>query len=258
MTDQPETLSQQRFGKFAEAYVTSITHGQGIWLARLLELAWPQPDWAVLDVATGGGHTALTFAPHVARVTASDITPAMLQAAEKNLTEKGAANVDFRLANAEGLPFDDASFDLVTCRIAPHHFDDVTQFVREAARVLRHTGTLLVQDIVMPEDTATAGIVEAFEKLRDPSHNRALTETQWRAAFADAGLMVTHVEEVVKVSDFAAWTARQEVTPSTKACLEALVSQASLEVLAWMQPTNWGTDEATFTCHYVIAQGVKE
>ncbi len=135
-------------------------------------------------MATGGGHTALKFAPHVAHVTASDITPAMLDAAEKYLTGKGVSNVTFKRVAAEAMPFDDASFDLVTCRTAPHHFDDAALFVQEAARVLKPGGVLLVQDHLVPDDVAAARYIEAYEKLRDPSHNQAFAEAEWRAMFA--------------------------------------------------------------------------
>ena len=71
----------------------------------------------------GGGHTALTFAPFVEKVIATDLTPAMLKTAEKFIREeKKITNVEFELADAENLPFEDSSFDLVTCRIAPHPF----------------------------------------------------------------------------------------------------------------------------------------
>jgi ubiquinone/menaquinone biosynthesis C-methylase UbiE len=253
--EYPETLSQQRFGRHAQNYVTSVPHAQGVDLDRLLELAQPQAGWAMLDVATGGGHTALKFAPYVAHVTASDITPAMLDAAEKHLTDRGVCNVDFRQVAAEAMPFDDASFDLVTCRIAPHHFDDAVRFVREAARVLKPGGTLLVQDHMMPEDAMAARYIESFEKLRDPSHNQAFTEVEWRAMFTEAGLRVNHVEQLYKELNFESWTERQGVTPSTKACLNVLLKQASPAARDWMQPQEWGTPDATFRCHHVIVRG---
>ncbi|MBN1250486.1 MAG: methyltransferase domain-containing protein, partial [Anaerolineae bacterium] len=165
-----QNLAQLRFGQFAQAYVTSAPHARGIDLDWLLDLAQPQPDWVMLDVATGGGHTALKFAPHVAHVTASDLTQRMLEAAEAHIRAQGIANVSFRQAAAEGLPFEDGSFDLVTCRIAPHHFEDAARFVEEAARVLKGGGVLLVQDHLVPEDPLIARYTEAFEKLRDPSH----------------------------------------------------------------------------------------
>jgi SAM-dependent methyltransferase len=222
-----ETLAQQRFGRFAQAYVTSVPHAQGEDLDRLLELAQPQADWA------------------------------MLVAAEAHLTDKGVTNVAFRPAAAEALPFDDASFDLVTCRIAPHHFEDAAAFVHEAARVLKPGGMLLVQDHLMPEDATAARYIEAFEKLRDPSHNRAFTETEWRAMFADAGMTVTHTERVDKVLDFATYADRQGVTPSTRECLIALMQLAPPAVLAWMEPRAWGTPEARYTCRHVIVRGRK-
>ncbi|HOU16140.1 MAG TPA: methyltransferase domain-containing protein [Anaerolineae bacterium] len=251
------TLSQQRFGAHAQNYVTSLVHAKGADLDRLLELAQPRPYWHVLDVATGGGHTALKFAPHVARVVASDITPQMLKAAEAHITGKGVRNVEFREARAEHLPFDSNTFDLVTCRIAPHHFDDVGKFVKEAARVVRPGGLVLVQDQVMPEDPLVAGYVEAFEKLRDPSHNHALTESEWRAAFAAAGLTLEHVETLAKSHSFEEWTTTQAVTPSTKACLEALVAGAPPAAVEWLHPCDFGTPEATFVNVHIILAGRK-
>ncbi|HOT90618.1 MAG TPA: methyltransferase domain-containing protein [Anaerolineae bacterium] len=251
------SLSQQRFGVHAQNYVTSATHAKGADLDRLLELARPQPDWVVLDVATGGGHTALKFAPHVAHVVASDITPQMLEAAEAHITGKGIRNVEFKEARAEALPFDSNTFDLVTCRIAPHHFDDVAQFVKEAARVVKSGGLVLVQDQVMPEEPLIAGYVEAFEKLRDPSHNHALTETEWRAAFTAAGLTLEHVETLTKSHNFEEWTTTQAVTPSTKVCLEALVAGAPHAAVEWLQPRDFGTPEATFVNYHIILAGRK-
>ncbi|MBK9746161.1 MAG: methyltransferase domain-containing protein [Chloroflexi bacterium] len=95
---------KQRFSQYAHGYVTSETHSQGHDLDRLIELAQPQPDWVVLDVATGGGHTALKFAPHVAKVIASDFAPPMLAEAKAFIESKGATNVEFADVDAENIP----------------------------------------------------------------------------------------------------------------------------------------------------------
>ena len=255
--EQAETLSQQRFGQHAQNYVTSRPHAQGAELDRLLELADPQAEWVMLDVATGGGHTALKFAPYVAHVTASDVTPAMLEAAETHLRDQGVTNAAFERVDAEAMPFDEASFDLVTCRIAPHHFDNAPRFVQEAARVLKPGGILLVQDHLVPEDRTAARYIEAFEKLRDPSHNRAFTEGEWRAMFVDAGLAVTHVERLSKELTFRTWTDRQGVTENTEACLIVLLEAAPSAVLEWVRPRAWGTPDATFTSQHLIIRGRK-
>lgn len=256
-TEDAGSLSQQRFGRFSDRYVTSRGHAQGADLDRLLDIARPQPDWIVLDVATGGGHTALKFAPQVAHVVATDLTPEMLCAAREHIGQRGADNVSFKRADAENLPFEDRRFDLVTCRIAPHHFAHPARFVSEASRVLKLEGILLVQDHVLPDDPQAAATVDAFERLRDPSHSRAYTEGEWGAMFALAGLHVNHVEQLVKQHQFVAWCARQDCTPETVARLVAMLKGASPAVLDWMQPRAIGAPEATFVNHHLIIAGVK-
>ena len=165
MTDK-KTLSKSRFSQFAEGYVTSTTHSQGSDLEKLVEIANPQSDWLILDIATGGGHTARTFAPHVRHVIASDISTDMLAAAQANIEKLGITNIEFKEADSENLPFEDNTCDLVTCRIAPHHFPNIQAFINEAARVLKPGGTFLVQDQLVPDEDTDARTIDAFETLR--------------------------------------------------------------------------------------------
>ena len=139
---------RQQFGANAAAYVSSPTHAQGASLARLVELADPRSEWRVLDVATATGHTALAFAPRVAAVVGLDLTPEMLPLAARLAEERGATNVAFTVGDVDDLPFGGA-FDLVTCRIAPHHFADIGRFLIETTRVLRPGGLLAVVDTAM-------------------------------------------------------------------------------------------------------------
>ena len=256
MTDS-KSLSKERYNQFADGYVKSETHAKGADLDRLVELAQPQSSWVVLDVATGGGHTALKFAPHVAQVIASDLTPNMLDAAQKFITEQGVTNIDFKLADAENLPFDDAMFDLVTCRIAPHHFPYVFKFVQEGFRVLKAGGILLVQDHVLPDDGNAARYVDAFEKLRDPSHHRAFAEYEWTGMFLDAGFTVEHTEQLTKRHEFVSWVARQGCSPEVSTRLTVLLKQAPKAAAEWMQAEHIGTDEASFVNHHLIILGRK-
>lgn len=256
MTDS-KSLSQQRYNQFAQGYVTSQTHAKGADLDRLVDIAQPKADWVVLDVATGGGHTALKFAPHVARVVASDLTPNMLEAAQTFISGKGISNIEFKLADAENLPFNDVEFDLVTCRIAPHHFPECFRFVQESTRVLKPGGLLLVQDHVLPDDEKAARYVDAFETLRDPSHNRAFAEYEWVGMFLDAGLTVEHTEQLVKVHEFVPWAERQGCTPDVIQRLVILLKQAPPAATEWMQPRAVGTPEATFVNHHLIIAGRK-
>ncbi|MFW5748469.1 MAG: class I SAM-dependent methyltransferase [Chloroflexota bacterium] len=251
MTDR-KALSQQRFGTYAQHYVDSRTHANHAELTHLVALAEPKPGWHALDIATGGGHTALIFAPLVAQVTVTDYTPQMLDAARRHLTAQGVTNAHFQQADAEALPFSDAAFDLVTCRIAPHHFPDVPRFVREAARVLRPGGVLLVQDQYSPEDSAAADYINAFERLRDPSHNHALTRSAWLDAFVAAGLVVYQTETLLKRHDLLEWTATQGNPPETVVRLHALLVEAPPAARRWLLPAHLGTDAASFINRQIV------
>ena len=117
-----KSQAQARFGRFAERYVSSVGHAKGADLDILLAMARPEPGWRALDVATGGGHTALKLASHVELMVASDLTERMLHAARAHFVKQGGDAIQMLAADAEDLPLPDGSFDLVTCRVAPHHF----------------------------------------------------------------------------------------------------------------------------------------
>jgi len=227
-------LIQSQFGENAQSYVESKVHRMGASLARLLELVPAKPEWRVLDIATAVGYTAFTFAPKVAHVWATDITSEMLELARKEALERGLKNVTIEYADAESLPYDDASFELVTCRIAPHHFGDVNRFLREAARVLIPDGILAVVDNVVP-DGVSGDYVNAFEKLRDPSHERCLSLHEWVAAFSEAGLTVIHQETLTKEMHFEFWAKRHN--NHTQGFLRAMLTHGPQAAVAFLQPT---------------------
>lgn len=225
---------QQQFGANAAAYVGSPVHAQGASLARLVALAAPEPEWRVLDIATAAGHTALAFAPHVAAVIGLDLTPQMIPLAAALTAERGATNVSFTVGDVDDLPFGDAAFDAVTCRIAPHHFADIGRFIAEAARVLRPGGLLAVVDNIVPgsrlrgkkadRQRAAGEYVNIFEKLRDPSHGRCLSHEEWLDALVAAGLTVEAQETLDKRMTFETWAARH--TPEMQTRLRVLLMRA--------------------------------
>lgn len=219
-------LSRRQFGAHAEQYVTSRDHQTSESLDRLVALAAPEPSWSALDIATGGGHTALALAPRVREVVASDLTREMLDAAERFIRAKGVMNVSFREADACDLPFPDAAFDLVTCRVAPHHFADVPRFVRECARVVKPGGKVIVIDNLAPADAASAAYFNSLEKARDPSHQRAFNEAEWVGFFRDAGLRVERVEHFRKRREFDFWAGMQGVEGAGRERLRAMFRDA--------------------------------
>jgi ubiquinone/menaquinone biosynthesis C-methylase UbiE len=243
-----KSLVQQQFGAHAAAYATSTVHAKGSSLGRLIELVQPQADWQALDIATGAGHTAAAFAPHVAHVIASDITAEMLAEARKLAAARGFANMEVVTADAEALPFPDARFDLVTSRIAPHHFPDVRQFVREVHRVLRPGGTFALVDNISPDALSTPGFPAAvladaaaayntFEKLRDKSHGRCLGLAEWTDVIAEAGLEVQHREILPKAMEFAPWVERMDVDAVTVARLRKMLEDGAPALKAFLKPS---------------------
>ncbi len=255
--EQAKAHSRARFSQYAQGYVTSDTHSRGSDLDRLLEVAAPQPDWVGVDIATGGGHTALKVAPFVKRMIATDYAPTMLDSARDFITSKGVSNVDYIPADAENLPFSDSSVDLVTCRIAAHHFPDIFKFVRESARILKQGGRLVVQDHLLPDDKQAAAYIEAFETLRDPSHVRALDEYEWRGDFLDADLTVDHVEKLARHAKMLPWAERQGCTPDVIERLHILMVQAPQPVAEWMNIQCAGTADASFDHVYILIAGTK-
>ena len=255
---------QQQFGANAAAYATSPVHAKGYSLTRLVEITQPQPDWQVLDVATAAGHTAFAFAPHVAHVIASDLTPEMLTVAADLAAEKGLSNVSFEPADAEALPYEATAFDLVTCRIAPHHFPDIQQFINEAARVLKPGGLLAVVDNIVPGThlrgkkarliNEAGSYVNAFEKLRDPSHDRCWSISEWEHGFAQAGFAVQHQELLHKEMDFAPWAARMQVSPEDTIRLKAMLVQAPTAVSDFLTP-QISNDRITFRLTELLVVG---
>ncbi len=235
---------REQFGANAAHYVSSPTHAQGASLARLVELVAPRPAWRVLDVATATGHTALAFAPFVAAVVGLDLTPQMLPLAAQLAADRGATNLAWTVGDVDDLPFDGGAFDVVTCRIAPHHFADIGRFIAEAARVLRPGGALAVVDNVVPgsrrhgkqaDRQRQAGeYVNAFEKLRDPSHVRCLSYEEWLAALAAAGLVVAAQETLDKRLTFETWAARH--SPEMLARLRAMLLRAPAAAAEFLDP----------------------
>ena len=218
--DEKKAQVQAQFSRTAQNYVASSSHRTGDDLKRLIELGeWDQQQQA-LDIATGGGHTALAIAPYAAQVTVTDLTPPMLEKARTFLLLQGVKNAQFQVADAEQLPFADATFDRVTCRIAPHHFPNIAKAVQEVARVLKQDGLFLLIDCIVPSDPALDSFDNTVEKWRDPSHGRSCTAEEWQAFFAQAGLSIEHQEFFRRTHDYDDWTTRSQLPPEQKASLE--------------------------------------
>jgi SAM-dependent methyltransferase len=210
----------------AAAYVTSPGHAAGDDLEQILAWGRALAPTRVLDLATGGGHTALALAPIARHVTAYDVTEPMLRAARGFLRERGAGSAAFVAGDVHALPFRDGVFDVVTCRIAAHHFADVAAAVREVRRVLRPGGSFLLQDILGHDDGEAAAFVTEVERRRDPSHVRAYRAVEWKAFLRAAGLTTMDSRLVAKGRPWDEWTRRTRMSPEARRELEAFVRDA--------------------------------
>jgi ubiquinone/menaquinone biosynthesis C-methylase UbiE len=172
--------------RYGKSHILADTHDVA---AALAGVAVPA-DGKALDVATGGGHTALYLAKQGWRVTAGDIAPRMLENA-RQLAEEAGCIIETRLFPAEEFPFPARSFDLVTVRVAPHHFSSPEKFTAEVARVLQPGGHFLLIDGSVPDDDKeTEAWLHRVEKWRDPSHGRFMSRTAWEELVKKNGLAV--------------------------------------------------------------------
>ncbi len=219
-------LIQNNFGAAAADYVTSKVHAGGEDLEWLRENAALDGSERVLDVATGGGHTAFALASRAREVIALDLTRPMLDVAQKEGNARGFTNISYVEGDAQALPFADASFDVVTCRHAPHHFLRIQQAVSEWARVLKPGGKLLLADSTSPEEEAADALLHEIEILRDPSHVRNHRISEWTAYLSAAGLNVRVAREWGLFLDIPSWTQRMRTPPESVAAIERLMREA--------------------------------
>lgn len=220
---------QQQFGRAAAGYAVSAVHVGGPDLTAMLATARGIAGLSharVLDVGTGAGHTAFAFAPYVATVDALDLTEEMLDQVAKGAAERSLENIRCQLGDAEALPYPDAHFGVVTCRLCAHHVQHPRAFVAELARVLRPDGTFLLVDSIAPEDPAQDTFFNAFELLRDPSHIRNHSASQWRAMLAEVGLESELLGSFMLYQDFEGWIARLRTAPTAVAQLRHMFESA--------------------------------
>ncbi len=229
--DSIQHAAQEQFQKQSHRYAKGHILENTEDVAAALEGADLPPGAEALDVATGAGHTAFHLARAGFRVTAADLTPAMLQRVSEGAAERGLA-VRTRQHSAEALPYPDASFALVTCRVAPHHFSSPADFVRESARVLKPGGWFVVIDGTVPDEAPKAeSWLHQVEKLRDPSHNRLLPPSEWRALCEQAGLIVQKLTVAHrKQPDIEWYFETAATTPENRELVRALIANAPASV----------------------------
>jgi Methyltransferase domain len=187
----------------AEAFRESPAHREGPDLELLVEWCEPGPGVKVLDVATGGGHVARRLREEGCTVITVDPAPGM------------KADV---VAPADHLPFEDGSFDVVTCRIAAHHFPDIRAAVTEMTRV--SNSLLVIEDNIFRGEN-----VEEAERLRDPTHVHCYSEDEWKEMVTAAGFEVEQVGHFDRRQSIDAWLDRVDTPPDAAARIRELLAE---------------------------------
>jgi len=174
-------------GPFASA--PAIRNQEG--LDRIVQWAGAGPDDTVLDVACGPGLLVCAFARVVKHATGVDMTPAMLEQARKVQQEQGLTNVSWQQGNVYSLQVPKAQFSIVSSRFAFHHLQEPLNALKEMKRACKPGGRIVVADMAPAPGKASA--LDQEERLRDPSHVRALPLGELRQLFEQAGLSTPDV-----------------------------------------------------------------
>jgi len=225
------SLVAEQFGPRAAAYVASAVHSQGEDLDALVRVVSGQGKAKALDLGCGGGHVSFRVAPHVAQVTAFDLSEDMLGAVAKTAAERGLGNIVTRQGKVEKLPFPDASFDFVFSRYSAHHWHDFNAALHEAHRVLKQGGRAVFMDAVSPGPALLDSYLQTVEMLRDPSHVRDYSRAEWENALVKADFKPdTYVHYRIRM-DFPVWIARMR-TPEVRAnAIRSLQNEMAADVV---------------------------
>jgi SAM-dependent methyltransferase len=227
-------------------------------IQRLVAAARLKGDERVLDIATGPGYIAEAFARPAREVIGIDLTDAMLSIARERTQQRSIPNVSFRIGDAQNLPFESEEFDLVVSRLAVHHVQNPTQALREMTRVLRHGGTVLIEDIFASEHPDRAAYHDRWEILRDPSHVRAIPLSELLQLFRDVRLETDHVSTHDDLTpEVERWLATTQTPPDRAAEVRRLLEEDRLHDLSGTRPFHDATGQLHFHARTAILAGRK-
>ncbi|MDE2588415.1 MAG: class I SAM-dependent methyltransferase, partial [Patescibacteria group bacterium] len=201
----------------------------------LLNLVTLNSSMVLLDVATGAGHTAVKFAPYVKHVTAIDITPEMIDRAQELAASKNIKNITPVLMDAESLRFSDNSFDVVSCRFAPHHFGSVKKFLSEIYRVLKPKGVFVLEDTISPLDKEQDIFINKINKIRDPTHIRSYNQSEWTEMIESSGLQIQSIQNFRRAYNIEAWLTRAGANDNAKETVKQMCRNTSQKISQYFE-----------------------
>jgi ubiquinone/menaquinone biosynthesis C-methylase UbiE len=185
--EEQRRLILDQFTRQAVPFAQMPAHSNDAANRLLIDLAGVGPEDTVLDVACGPGLVACALAEVARHVIGLDLTPAMIEQARERQRSRGLTNLTWMVGDALPLPLPDGVFSVVVTRYSFHHFLDPKGVLAEMVRVCSPGGRVAVIDVF----TSSPEQAEAYnrvEKLRDPSHVRALSLQELTGLCHDAGL----------------------------------------------------------------------
>lgn len=243
-------IVEKQFGTVAEAYLTSTVHSQGSDLAAIADKVKNTSGAKLLDLGCGAGHVSFAIAPYVESVIAYDLSREMIDIVDNEIKERNLGNISTRQGLAEELPFEDASFDWVCTRYSAHHWTDIRTALREARRVLKRGGTLVVVDICASANPLLDTHLQAIELLRDESHVRDYSLAEWNTFLQEAGFQPGGQSRWKLPLDFNAWVERMRTPAVYVEAIRSLLQNASQEIRGYFQVT----DDCSFVLDAVLIE----
>ena len=212
MTTQHE-INQKQYQDKSESYLKSAVHAQGVEFEKMQGIIQKYQLKHVLDLGCGGGHVSYQIAPFAEQVTAYDLTAKMVQLVVEQAKRKNLNNIWGQQGAAEQLKFEDEYFDCVISRYSAHHWQNVRQAMSEIFRVVKASGKVILVDILGTQQPILDTFFQSIETIRDPSHVRNYSLSEWTNFAEYAGFQIETIEKQYLDLEFKSWVERMQ-TPS--------------------------------------------
>ncbi|MHB1653696.1 MAG: class I SAM-dependent methyltransferase [Desulfitobacteriaceae bacterium] len=220
---------RKNFGQRASEYRLSTTHGNPVDLERMINLIKPTSDDIALDVATGGGHTAIALAKYVNQVVAIDITPEILAEAKMASKQESISNIVFRTEDVHNFNISDSQFDIVASRFAVHHFSDVKRALQEMCRVLKPGGKFYILDCSVFDGEEPEKEINRIELLRDSSHQCSYSPRLWHQLLKELPFTINHTSLLKEQYELPRWFDRMGTEQNSREEIFRILNSLSAE-----------------------------
>ncbi len=217
-------------------------------MAKVVDCVAPESQHHLLDLACGTGLVTRAFAGKVARLVGLDLTPAMAAQAEAALDE-------LVIGSAEAMPFDDATFDRITCRQGIQ-FMDAPKAAAEIHRVLKPGGRVVLVDLAAYGEADREEYFEVL-RLRNPARRNFWVRGDVQRLLEDTGFRNVRTVEHVSVEDVDTWSANGAISEERREGIREVYRNAS-DAFSALHAV--ATDDRTrFTDHmlFTITVGVR-